>query len=108
MMTTGYRPKDMCSLGRTLEEAILLHQKVCLTFGVNEAKKRYAIRAINYVAKTEGYSFEQILNALDTIPANEVEKAKLMECGQKEICITTALILWIKELEKQKVSKQVA
>lgn len=108
MMTTGYRPKDMCSLGRTLEEAILLHQKVCLTFGVNEAKKRYAIRAINYVAKSEGYSLEQILNALDTIPANEVEKAKLMECGQKEICITTALILWIKELEKQKVSKQVA
>ena len=108
MMTTGYRPKDMCSLGRTLEEAILLHQKVCLTFGVNEAKKRYAIRAINYVAKSEGYSLEQILNALDTIPANEVEKAKLMECGHKETCIVTTLILWIKELEKRNQDKQVA
>ena len=108
MMTTGYRPKDMCSLGRTLEEATLLHQKVCLTFGVNEAKKRYAIRAINYVAKSEGYSLEQILNALDTIPANEVEKAKLMECGHKETCIVTTLILWIKELEKHNQDKQVA
>ena len=108
MMSTGYRPKDMCSLGRTLEEATLLHQKVCLTFGVNEAKKRYAIRAINYVAKSEGYSLEQILNALDTIPANEVEKAKLMECGHKETCLVTTLILWIKELEKHNQDKQVA
>lgn len=108
MMTTGYRPKDMCSLGRTLEEATLLHQKVCLTFGVNEAKKRYAIRAINYIAKSEGYSLEQILNALDTIPANEVEKAKLMECGHKETCIVTTLILWIKELGKHNQDKQVA
>ena len=108
MMTTGYRPKDMCSLGRTLEEATLLHQKVCLTFGVNEAKKRYAIRAINYLNKTEGFTLEQIYNALDTIPANEVEKAKLMECGHKETCIVTTLILWIKELEKHNQDKQVA
>ena len=101
MMTTGYRPKDMCSLGRTLEEALKLHEKVCLAFGVNEAKKRYAVRAINYLVKTEGIDLEQIYNALDSIPAQQVEKAKLMECGHKETCITTVLILWIREQKKK-------
>jgi hypothetical protein len=101
MMTTGYKPKDMCSLGRTLEEALKLHEKVCLAFGVNEAKKRYAVRAINYLVKTEGIDLEQIYNALDSIPAQQVEKAKLMECGHKETCITTVLILWIREQKKK-------
>lgn len=102
MMTTGYKPKDMCGLGRTLAEAKELHQRVCLTFGVNEAKKRYAVRALNYLQKAEGYTLAQIHNALDTIPANEVERAKLMQCGDKETCIVTVLISWIKELERDK------
>lgn len=97
MMTTGYMPKDMCSLGRTLEEAKLLHLKISLTFGVNEAKKRYAIRAINYLQKKEDFNLEQIIDALDTIPANGVEKAKLMKCGDKETCIVTVLMMWMRE-----------
>ncbi len=108
MMTTGYKPKDMCSLGRTLEEALKLHEKVCSTFGVNEAKKRYAIRAINYLNKTEGFTLEQIYNALDTIPANDVTKAKLVRCGEKESCIVTGLILWLKKLEEEKQNSQAA
>ena len=101
-MTTGYKPKDMCGLGRTFADAKELHQRVCLTFGVNEAKKRYAIRAINYLQKAEGFSLKQIFKALDTIPANGVEKAKLMKCGDKETCIVTVLISWIKELERNR------
>ena len=108
MMTTGYKPKDMCSLGRTLEEALKLHEKVCSTFGVNEAKKRYAIRAINYLNKTEGFTLEQIYKALDTIPANDVAKAKLIKCGEKETCIVTGLILWLKKLEEEKQNVQAA
>ena len=102
MMTTGYKPKDMGTLGRCYTDAKELHQKVCLTFGVNEAKKRYAIRALNYLQKTEGYSLEQIYKALETIPANEIERTKLMRCGDKETCIVTVLISWIKELERNR------
>lgn len=101
IMTTGYKPKDMCGLGRTFADAKELHQRVCLTFGVNEAKKRYAIRAINYLQKAEGFSLKQIFKALDTIPANGVEKAKLMKCGDKETCIVTVLISWLKVLMNQ-------
>ena len=99
MMTTGYKPKDLTGLGRTYEEAKALFEKVSTVFGVNEAKKRYAVRAINYLQKSEGISLEQIHNGLTTIPANEVAKAKLMNCGEKETCIVTVLMLWIKAQE---------
>lgn len=102
MMTTGYKPKDMCSLGRNYAEAIELHEKVSAIFGANEAKKRYAIRAINYLQKSEGVSLEQIHTALETIPANEVAKAKLMRCGDKETCIVTVLLLWVKGQESKR------
>ena len=99
MMTTGYKPKDIAGLGRTYQEAKALFERVSTVFGVNEAKKRYAVRAINYLQKSEGISLEQIHNALETIPANEVAKAKLMNCGEKETCIVTVLMLWIKAQE---------
>lgn len=99
IMTTGYKPKDIAGLGRTYEEAKNLYERVSAVFGVNEAKKRYAIRAINYMVKVEGISLEQIHNGLATIPANDVAKAKLMNCGEKETCIVTVLMLWIKAQE---------
>ena len=102
MMTTGYKPKDMCSLGRSHAEALELHEKVSAIFGANEAKKRYAIGAINYLQKSEGVSLEQIHTALETIPANEVAKAKLMRCGDKETCIVTVLLLWVKGQESKR------
>jgi len=103
MMATGYKPKDMCGLGRTYEEAKELHERVSAIFGVNEAKKRYAIRAINFMQKSEGISMEQINHALETIPANDVAKTKLMKCGDKETCIATVLILWIKGQENRRM-----
>lgn len=95
MMTTGYKPKDLAGLGRTYEEAKALFERVSTVFGVNEAKKRYTIRAINYMAKVEGISLEKIHYALETIPANDVAKAKLMACGEKETCIVSVLMRWM-------------
>lgn len=97
MMTTGYKPKDLSGLGRSYEEAKTLFERVSTVFGVNEAKKRYTIRAINYMVKAEGISLEQIHNALETIPANDVAKAKLMSCGEKETCIVSVLMKWMSE-----------
>ena len=97
MMTTGYKPKDIAGLGRTYEEAKALFEKVSTVFGINEAKKRYAIRAINYMVKVEGICLDQVHNALETIPANDVAKAKLMACGEKETCIVSVLMRWISE-----------
>ena len=103
MMATGYKPKDIEGLGRTYAEAKELFEIVSAVFGVNEAKKRYAVRAINYLQKSEGISLEQIHNALETIPANEVAKAKLMNCGEKETCIVTVLLMWIKSQENKRM-----
>lgn len=103
MMATGYKPKDIEGLGRTYAEAKELFERVSAVFGVNEAKKRYAVRAINYLQKSEGISLEQIHNALETIPANEVAKAKLMNCGEKETCIVTVLLFWIKSQENKRM-----
>ena len=103
MMATGYKPKDLAGLGRTYEEAKNLYERVSAVFGVNEAKKRYAIRAINYMVKVEGISLEQVHNALETIPANEVAKAKLMACGEKETCIVSVLMKWMSEPNHNRV-----
>ena len=103
MMTTGYKPKDLTGLGRSYAEAKDLHEKVTSIFGVNEAKKRYVVRAINYMVKSEGVTLEQVHNALETIPANEVAKAKLMNCGEKETCIATVLLLWIRGQEGKRL-----
>lgn len=103
MMATGYKPKDIEGLGRTYAEAKELFERVSAVFGVNEAKKRYAVRSINYLQKSEGISLEQIHNALETIPANEVAKAKLMNCGEKETCIVTVLLIWIKSQENKRM-----
>jgi len=103
MMATGYKPKDIEGLGRTYAEAKELFERVSAVFGVNEAKKRYAVRAINYLQKSEGIGLEQIHNALETIPANEVAKAKLMNCGEKETCIVTVLLIWIKSQENKRM-----
>ena len=97
MMATGYQPKDLSGLGRTYAEAKELFEKVSTVFGINEAKKRYAIRAINYMVKVEGICLDQVHNALETIPANDVAKAKLMACGEKETCIVSVLMKWISE-----------
>lgn len=101
LMTTGYKPKDHSELGRTYAEARELHLKVSLAFGVTAAKKRYAVSAMNYLQKVAGIKLETILRALETIPANEVAKTKLVRCEDKETCIVTTMIEWIRELDRR-------
>ncbi|MFC4195061.1 M3 family metallopeptidase, partial [Novosphingobium lubricantis] len=85
-------------LSRTLEEALELHKQICLTFTPADARKRYAIRAINSVMKTGDYDLATIMQALRTIPAESVTRARLMDYGIKETCIANVLIKYIIEI----------
>ena len=46
--------------------------------------------------------FKEISVISPPVLANDIAKAKLMKCGDKEVCIVTVLISWIKELMNQK------
>lgn len=103
-MSIGIRRKDVPMLSRTLEEALELHKQICLTFTPADARKRYAIRAINSVMKTGDYDLATIMQALRTIPAESVTRARLMDCGIKETCIANVLIKYIIEMRQKKVA----
>ena len=103
-MSIGIRRKDVPVLSRTLEEALELHKQICLTFTPADARKRYAIRAINSVMKTGDYDLATIMQALRTIPAESVTRARLMDCGIKETCIANVLIKYIIEMRQKKAA----
>lgn len=104
LMSIGVKVKDVPTLGRTLEEALELHKQICLTFTPADAKKRYAIRAVNSVMNTGGYSLETVMHALKTIPAETVTRARLINCGEKETCISNVLIKFIIETQHRKAA----
>ena len=95
LMTMGIKVEDVPELGRTPEEAMQLFRAVENTFGKNNAKKRYAIKAINTVIYIRECSLDEMLDALKTIPADELHKAQMMKCGEKESCIAKVLIKWM-------------
>lgn len=103
LMSIGIKIKDVPMLGRTLEEALELHKQICLTFSPADAKKRYAIRAINSIINMD-YSLETIMQALKTIPAEKITRARLMNCGIKENCISNVLIKFIIEMQHRKAA----
>lgn len=103
-MSIGIRRKDVPVLSRTLEEALELHKQICLTFTPADARKRYAIRAINSVMKTGDYDLATIMQALRTIPAESVTRARLMDCGIKETCIANVLIKYIIEMRQKRAA----
>jgi len=103
-MSIGIRRKDVPVLSRTLEEALELHKQICLTFTPADARKRYAIRAINSVMKTGDYDLATIMQALRTIPAESVTRARLMDYGIKETCIANVLIKYIIEMRQKKAA----
>lgn len=103
-MSIGIRRKDVPVLSRTLEEALELHKQICLTFTPADARKRYAIRAINSVMKTGDYDLATIMQTLRTIPAESVTRARLMDCGIKETCIANVLIKYIIEMRQKKAA----
>ncbi len=104
LMSIGVKVKDVPTLGRTLKEALELHEQICFTFTPADAKKRYVIRAINSVMNTGGYSLETVMHALKTIPAESVTRALLINCGVKEACISNALIMFIMEMQHRKAA----
>lgn len=104
LMSIGIKIKDVPMLGRTLEEALELHKQICLTFSPADAKKRYAIRAINSVISMNSYSLDTIMQALKTIPSEEITRARLMNCGTKEACISNVLVKFIIEMQHRKAA----
>ncbi len=104
LMSMGVKSTDVPVLSRSMEEALELHKHVALTFGVAEAKKRYTIRAINSVINVGGYTLEQVLESLKYLPAEDVTRAKLMDCGTKEACIASVLTHFIINMQRDAVS----
>ena len=97
IMMLGVKAKPVPTLGRTVEEAQALCDQNGFTFGEGEKGKRYAARAVSALLKN-GYSFDVVIEALRTIPANDIANAKLMNCGEKEGCIAIVLTSWITDM----------
>lgn len=108
LMTLGIVPKTTPVLGRTEADAQRLFEQTKKTFGEKEAKQRYAVRAINTLISYQKYGSELMMEALQTIPADEIANAKLMGCGAKESCITTVLTEWLITLQRQKENNKAA
>lgn len=98
IMMLGVQAKPVPTLGRTVEEAQTLCDQNGFTFGEGEKGKRYAARAVSSLLKNGKYSFDVVIKALRTIPANGIANAKLMNCGEKENCIVIVLTSWITEM----------
>ena len=100
LMMLGKEPKTVPTLGRTPEVAQALYEQNTLTFSKGGANKRYAIRVENSILKNQKYSFDELMEALQTIPANEIAMAELQGCAEKEYCIMETLTAWMIELKR--------
>jgi hypothetical protein len=101
-MSIGLNNNETPATNRTFEEAFALFQQVCMTFTPAEAKKRYPIRAINSVIYVHGYTLEQVMKALQTIPSSEVHRLLITECASKESCISLVIKEFIELSEESK------
>lgn len=108
LMMRGVKTKPTLTLGRTKEQAQQLYDESCKSLGEGEAKKRYVPRALNIILKKEQFSFDIVIEALQTIPSSDVTMAKLADCGDKEACIAGTLISWILTLQRQKENNKAA
>lgn len=108
LMMCGVKAKPTLTLGRTKEQAQQLYDESCKSLGEGEAKKRYVPRALNIILKKEQFSFDIVIEALQTIPSSDVTMAKLADCGDKEACIAGTLISWILTLQRQKENNKAA
>lgn len=108
LMMLGKEPKNVPTLGRTIEVAQELYDQNALTFSKGGANKRYAIRVENSILKNQKYSFDELMNALRTIPANEIAMAELQGCAEKEMCIMESLTTWMIEMKRNQAEKKAA
>ena len=108
LMMLGKEPKNVPTLGRTVEVAQELYEQNTKTFSKGGANKRYAIRVENSILKNQKYSFEELMEALRTIPANEIAMAELQGCAEKEMCIMETLTAWMIDMRRNQSENKAA
>ena len=108
LMMLGKEPKMVPTLGRTPEAAQALYEQNEKTFSRGGATKRYAIRVENNILNNKKYSFDELMEALQTIPANEVANAELQGCAEKELCIMEVLSSWMIQMRRDEQSERQA
>ena len=102
IMLLGHKPKVEPTIERTAETAQELYEQMCLTFNNGGAKKRYAIQVVNQLLNDKKYSYEEVMEGLRTIPANEIAMADMASCGNKSICIMETLSSWLIDLRRNR------
>ena len=100
LMMIGKEPKTVPALGRTPDMAQALFEQNEKTFNRGGATKRYAIRVENTILNNQKYSFDELMEALKTIPADEVATTELQGCAEKELCIMETLTSWMIQLQR--------
>lgn len=100
LMMLGKEPKMIPTLGRTTEEAQEWYEQSSLTF-IGSENKRYVPKVLNALLKK--YSKEELMEALQTIPANEIAMAELQGCAEKEYCIMETLTAWMIESKRKQI-----
>ena len=105
LMILGKEGKTVPTLGRTPEKAQALYEQNEKTFSRGGATKRYAIRVENSILKKQKYNFDELMEALQTIPTDEIAIAELQGCAEKELCIMEALSSWMIQMQRGEQGK---
>ena len=106
LMLLGKEPKTVPTLGRTPDMAQALYEQNEKTFSRGGATKRYAIRVENSILKNQKYNFDELMEALKTIPADEVATTELQGCAEKELCIMETLASWMIQMRREEEGKR--
>ena len=106
LMLLGKEPKTVPTLGRTPDFAQALYEQNQKTFSRGSATKRYAIRVENNILKNQKYSFDELMEALKTIPADEIAMTELQGCADKEICIMETLTSWMIQMRREEEKRK--
>ena len=96
-MSTGFIPKTEPELGRSVHEAEKLLSQAIKTCGGN-ARKRYAVRAINALDHRDEYNLDMIIEAMQKITQTEVNVIEITPSDARESTISSIIT---KHMEKQ-------
>lgn len=105
-MSTGLEHKAKPELGRSVEEAEVLLSQVKESFGKENARKKYAISAINMLKDQKNYGFDTIINAVQDLTETELEEIKAVSSDIRVATISVMLADHIKDrMPVEKVEK---
>lgn len=108
-MSTGLELKVKPKLGRSVEEAESLLSQVIETFGKDNARKKYAISAINVLKNQKHYSFDAIVSAVQEVTETELLEFKATSSDFRIATISVALAEHIKNIvPMENVEKETA